>query len=64
MEKHTVSTLLHKPEEYSIDMGVLGNVATTFAAAKKTQSVIRMAVVKSPVALIFFLNSRTGETKH
>lgn len=46
MEKHTVSTLLHKPEEYSIDMGVLGNVATTFAAAKKTQSVIRMTVVK------------------
>lgn len=45
MAKHTASTLLHKPENYSIDMGVLENCGHHIRNCKKTQSVIRMTAV-------------------
>lgn len=38
MPKQIACALLHKPEKYSTDTGVLGNVATTFVTPKKKKT--------------------------
>lgn len=53
ISKHTASTLLHKPEKYSIDMGVLGNVATTVATAKNLSQSSEWQQLKEVIKRLF-----------